>query len=223
MFGVGRSGWERVLLGNGSGDADICYMLLRDLKPAPVFEVGSGFASALMARALAANRHEGRPGRLVSIDPHPHSHPRRRDSTRDPDREVIVSSVETVPTTFFEELEGQHVLFIDSTHTVRVGGDVVYLVLEVLPRLRPGVYVRFHDIFLPDAYPRQWVVRELRFWAEQYLLQAFLAFNRLFQVVWPGYYMHKHHPALLKACLPSYRPIEGVLDFPVSFWMQRVP
>ena len=62
-------------------------------------------------------------------------------------------------------------------HVLGIGTDVQYLFLEVIPRLAPGVAVHVHDIFLPDEYPQAWVVDEHRFWSEQYLLQAFLAFN----------------------------------------------
>ena len=75
---------------------------------------------------------------------------------------------------FFLQLESGDMLFIDSSHTVKIGSDVNYFFLEVLPRLRPGVIVHVHDIFLPFEYRRDWVLDELRFWTEQYLLQAFL-------------------------------------------------
>src|SRR5207244_12518005 len=69
------------------------------------------------------------------------------------------------------------------SHTVKIGGDVNYLFLEVLPRLKSGVIVHVHDIFLPFDYRRDWVMDELRFWTEQYLLQAFLSFNSEFEVL----------------------------------------
>src|SRR5581483_11082477 len=79
------------------------------------------------------------------------------------------------------------VLFVDTTHTVKTGGDVTRIVLEFLPRLAPGVLVHLHDIFLPYEYPREWVVQERRAYAEQYLLQAFLAFNPTYEVVFPAH------------------------------------
>ncbi|MGZ4173973.1 MAG: hypothetical protein ACXVQR_05795 [Solirubrobacteraceae bacterium] len=79
------------------------------------------------------------------------------------------------------------VLFVDTTHTVKSGGDVTRIVLDLLPLVASGVLVHFHDIFLPYGYPSAWVLEERRAWAEQYLLQAFLAFKAAFEVVFPAY------------------------------------
>ena len=110
-------------------------------------------------------------------------------------------------------------MFIDSSHVVRIGGDVVFEFLQVLPRLRIGVLVHVHDIFLPAEYARDWVIRQKRFWTEQYLLQAFLAFNSAFEIVWAASYMHMNHPQRLAAAFPSYRPDRC---WPGSFWFRRV-
>lgn len=73
-------------------------------------------------------------------------------------------------------------VFIDSSHAVRTGGDVVWLFGRVLPRLRPGVHVHVHDVFLPGDYPEAWV-RDGWGWNENYLVEAFLQFNRGYEVV----------------------------------------
>ena len=91
-------------------------------------------------------------------------------------------------------LQEHDVLFIDSSHTVRIGGDVVHEICEILPRLKQGVAVHFHDIFLPSHYPREWVMERNCFWAEQYLLQAFLAHNDAWRVIWSGAVIHLHAP-----------------------------
>jgi hypothetical protein len=107
-------------------------------------------------------------------------------------------------------------LFIDSSHTVKIGSDVNYLFLEVLPRLRPGVIVHVHDIFLPFEYRRDWVLDELRFWTEQYLLQAFLQFNSEFEVLMANSYLNHYYHEELKATFPDLTWWEGG-----SFWMRR--
>src|SRR5207237_815930 len=81
------------------------------------------------------------------------------------------------------DLESNDILFIDSSHVVRCGGDVTFLVLEVLPRLRPGVLVHFHDVFFPREYPRELLLQLGRFWTEQYLVQAFLMWHSAFELV----------------------------------------
>src|SRR4029079_12969350 len=87
-----------------------------------------------------------------------------------------------VPLETFESLESGDVLFVDTTHTVKVGSDVNFIVLEVLPRLREGVHVHLHDIFLPYEYPRKWLEDYGLYWTEQYLVHAFLVYNSAFEV-----------------------------------------
>ena len=98
------------------------------------------------------------------------------------------------------------------------GSDVQFEFLEVLPRLAKGVLVHLHDIFLPAEYPRNWVMRDRRFWNEQYLLQAFLAFNSGFEVVWAGSWMHLNHSDRLTHAFPSY---DAKSVWPGSFWIRR--
>jgi len=99
-----------------------------------------------------------------------------------------------VPLSDFEELGKNDILFIDSSHIVKIGSDLHYLVLEVLPRLAKGVAVHFHDISLPLEYPRDAIVKQQFFFNEQYFLQAFLAFNDAFDVTFAGRYLQLRHP-----------------------------
>ena len=101
---------------------------------------------------------------------------------------------------------------------MKTGGDVNYLFLEVLPRLNPGVIVHVHDIFFPSEYRRDWILQQFRFWTEQYLLQAFLIFNREFEVLIANSYLHHHYAPDLKAAFPNLRRWIGG-----SFWMRRKP
>src|SRR5205809_130172 len=126
--------------------------------------------------------------------------------------------VEYVDLEFFSQLDSGDILFIDSSHTVRIGGDVNYLFLKVLPRLKPGVIVHIHDIFLPFEYRRDWVMDEFRFWTEQYLLQAFLTFNSEFEVLMGNGYLGHYHMEDLKATFPISPWWGGV-----SFWIRRQP
>ena len=116
-----------------------------------------------------------------------------------------------------EARNGNCFLFIDSSHVCKIGSDVQFLFLEVLPRIRPGVVVHMHDIFMPLEYPKHWGLDSGRFWNEQYLLQTFLSFNEAFEVFWAGHWMHIKHPDLLMKAFPSYKA--GVS--PGSFWFRR--
>ena len=134
--------------------------------------------------------------------------------------QLMQRPVQEVPLTFFERLQANDILFIDSSHVVRIGGDVIYLYLEVLPRLAPGVLVHVHDVYLPRHYPKRWVVDSRRFWTEQYLLQAFLAFNRTFEVLWAGMYAAARWPDDLERLLPN--PLGQQINYESgSFWMRR--
>lgn len=167
-------------------DALIYYCMIRTLKPGTIIEVGSGWSTKLAARASIANGKT----KLVSIEPFP-----QPILTKGFDglTKLVRKRVQEVPISFFKTLKKNDILFIDSSHTVKAGGDVNYLILEVLPSLPKGVFVHFHDIFFPDNYPKEWVVKEHRFWAEQYLLHAFLLFNKKFRIVYANNYMFSKH------------------------------
>jgi len=102
---------------------------------------------------------------------------------------------------------------------LKIGSDVQYEYLEILPRLRKGVLVHSHDIFLPSEYPIEWVLKNHLFWNEQYILQAFMAFNRSFEVVLAASYIHMTHPEWLESAFSSY---DRITRWPGSFWMSRV-
>ena len=153
---------------------------------------------------------------LTAIEPYPRPFLREALAGRGT---LIADKVENVPVRRFEELERDDILFIDSSHSVRIGGDVVYEMLEILPRLRPGVLVHVHDIFLPQEYPKEWVLDRFVFWNEQYLFQAFLAFNDHFETLWSAGCMHVHHPDQLACHFPYYdRTKQGA----GSYWIRRV-
>jgi hypothetical protein len=103
---------------------------------------------------------------------------------------LIIDKVQNVSLSEFNKLEKNDILLIDSSHVLKIGSDVQYEYLEILPRLKKGVIVHVHDIFSPSEYPREWVLEDYRFWNEQYLLCAFLSFNSAFEVLWAGSYMH---------------------------------
>lgn len=197
-------------------DAEVCYSFARSRKPRRIVEVGSGFSSILMLDALALNERDGKPGELLTIDPYPFE--RLQGVERDNFR-VEKIPVQSAPMRHFESLERGDILFIDSSHVSCIGSDVTFEILEVLPRIKPGVLVHIHDIFLPEEYPKKWVMQWHRFWNEQYMLQAFLAFNSAFRVVMANHWMHLERPGSLKRCFPSYGRED---DAPGSIWIERV-
>ena len=185
--------------------------MVRHFQSRFIIEVGSGFSSLVLGAAAAENDSAG----IISIEPFPREFLRKGFPGL---RSLIEKKVQDIDLNFFSQLESGDILFIDSSHTVKIGGDVNYLFLEVLPRLKPGVIVHVHDIFLPFDYRRDWVLDEFRFWTEQYLLQAFMMFNSEFEVVMANSYLNHYHQEDLKAAFPDLPSWEGG-----SFWLRRKP
>jgi hypothetical protein len=199
----------------GLRDAAVLRGMLRRLKPRRVIEVGSGYSTMVIAAALGANDLEGERARHLVIDPYP-----QVDLVGGVARpfELLKRSVTDVHIPQFEELAANDVLFVDTTHTVKVGGDVTFVILDVLPALRAGVHVHFHDIFLPYEYPRTFF--ELGYnWAEQYVLQAFLQFNNEFEVVAPLHLLAVEGGAAFSR-LDTTAP--GSSRECGSFWIRRI-
>lgn len=196
-----------------SVDAETLYAMLRHQKPSRVIELGSGSSSLVMAEALRRNAQQDESCDYLIFDPFPN--PGLETHLARIARATTLGANE-VPSSAFRSLADGDVLFVDTTHTVKTGSDVNHIVLNVLPALQPGVLVHFHDIFLPWEYPRRWIERE-RYWAEQYLLQAFLAFNDSWEVVFAAQAVARAFPDELARLIPSFR--EGVS--PGALWLRR--
>ena len=160
-------------------DAFTLSGVIRKEKPKRIIEIGSGFSSAVMLDTLA---HTGTTAELTFIEPFPD----RLQSLLTPaeliSARLLTQPVQAVPLALFEELEAQDILFIDSSHVAKIGSDVTCILLRILPRLRPGVLVHFHDIFYPFSYPISWVSAG-RAWNESLFLRAFLINNPTFEIV----------------------------------------
>lgn len=196
-------------------DAEILYCMIRHFKPRRIFEVGSGNSTYLSAQAALVNKSEGHECELVAFEPYPNETLRKGFPGLS---KLVQTKAEDIGPGTFQELGENDILFIDSSHVVRVGNDVRHLYLEVLPRLRKGVIVHVHDIFLPKEYPKEWVLEEHYFWNEQYLLQAFMSFNDSFEVLFGASYISNRHPDRLASALRSYT--KGVTR-PCSFWIRK--
>jgi hypothetical protein len=197
----------------GAVEADVLYAMVRHAKPARVIELGSGFSSLIIAAAVRRNAAEGSPVSYRAYDPYA--------------REFVRGGIEglewrdrsatDVPLEEFDALRAGDVLFVDTTHTVKLGSEVNYVVLDVLPRLQPGVSVHFHDVVLPYEYPRAFFDQGL-YWAEQYLLQAFLAQNPSWEIVLALHALVRDRPAEVAAAVRSYRPGPA----PGAFWIRHI-
>ena len=177
------------------------YAFVRQRKPQRVVEVGSGNTTLVNAAAMRKNAAEGFPGELFAIEPYPAPYLKQGlpGLTR-----LIPAKVQDAPFDLFLSLKAGDILFIDSSHVVSMDSDVLYELLGILPKLAPGVLIHFHDIFSPLDYPEKFVKRNLCFWGEQYMLEAFLSFNSAFKVVWTGSAMQHFHPEVLREAFPKW-------------------
>jgi hypothetical protein len=157
-------------------DGEILYALVRHLQPGRIVEVGAGWSTRVIRDALERNET---PCAHRIFDPSAAEVAERIGDSAD----LVALGAEQIGDEVFAELEAGDILFIDTTHTVKAGNDVLRLELEVLPTLAPGVVVHIHDFFRPFEYPRFLMEDFGVYWQEQYLLQAFLAFNERFEVL----------------------------------------
>lgn len=188
--------------------------ILRHLRPQRMIEVGSGYSSLITAQV---NR-EFLAGGLdfVCIEPYPRAFLTAGVAGIS---EVIVAKVEDVALERFQALDRGDVLFIDTSHVIRTGNDVAWIYGQILPRVRPGVYVHIHDVFLPGDYPVQWV-REGWGWNENYLVEAFLNFNQAFEIVFGAQWARHHAAEELALAFPNLAtaPEQGG----GSLWLRRI-
>jgi len=189
-------------------DAAVYYALIRQLKPRRIVEIGGGYSTQIAHKALAVNGE----GELTCIEPFPE----QRLNGAKLKIELITKRVEEIDLDFFSSLTANDILFIDSSHTVKFGSDVCYEFLEVMPRIARGVWVHVHDIFFPHDYPAEWLINRRLALNEQYLLEAFLAFNTTFATQLANYWLCLEHlDATARLWTNANHPAS-------SFWMKRV-
>ncbi len=202
------------------GCAAATHSILRRYKPRRVVEIGSGNSSLVISSALRRNMTEGHPARYTIVDPYPRP---IIEAGLPGVSELRKERVELLDVKFFDQLQENDVLFVDSGHTVRTGGDVNYLILDVLPRLAPGAVIHFHDIGLPYEYPKVYFTNpQFRvFWTEAYLLQAFLSLNSKFEVLLALSYLMTDRRDTFCMAFPSYDPSQH-RAISGSFWIRRI-
>lgn len=191
-------------------DAMALTAMLKRHNPDRFVEIGSGVSTKFARRAVG--RH-GLRTKLISIDPEP------RNAVDQLCDQVIRKPLEHCDPKIFEVLAAGDILFLDSSHRAFQGSDVTVFFTEILPRLKPGVIVQVHDIYLPDDY----ISGHLRqLWNEQYLLATALLFGaERFEVLFPCWWVGRD-PALraqARAAL-CQGPLANVDLYGASFWMK---
>jgi len=171
-----------------SPDMEVLYLLMRTLMPSNVVEVGCGNSTRISRQAIIDGDLKTK---IIAIDPHP-----RNDIALfvDEFRQCKLEHIENYE--IFQNLQPGDFLFIDSSHQVHVGNDVARIFCDIIPRLKAGVVIHIHDIFLPYEYPPAFAY-DYSNWGEQYLLHALMQ-GRPCEILWPGYYLQKSRPELAK-------------------------
>ena len=196
-----------------SGDAEYWYQLIRCKRPARIIEVGSGYSTLMAIKATRQNQLDNPDYQCSHVCIEPFEMPWLETAGV----KVLRKKVEEVGLSFFAKLDENDILFIDSSHIIRPDGDVLFEYLELLPTLNKGVIVHIHDIFSPRNYPAEWLQNEVKFWNEQYLLEAFLSHNSSWQVFGALNYLHHHHYDGLRRVAPYLTPDRE----PGSFYIQK--
>jgi hypothetical protein len=163
----------------GPGDAEALYCMIRHFKPRRIVEIGCGQSTLVAHFAIADAMRDDPAYRCRQLCFEPFENPWLDDLGV----EVVRQPIERADLAVFRSLSAGDIVFIDSSHVLRTMGDVEFEYLHILPILPPGVIVHVHDIFSPRDYPRKWLSEDRRFWNEQYLLEAFLAFNGQFEIL----------------------------------------
>jgi len=195
-------------------DAIFLYAMLRHLRPKRLIEVGSGFSSAVtldtnerfLDEQVACYFIEPFPDRLHTLLK-PEDHKRIN---------LLSVPLQDVPLHQFSDLTDGDFLFVDSTHVLKTGGDVNYLLFQILPSLAKGVYIHVHDVFYPFEYPKSWVF-EGRAWNENYAIRAFLQYNTAFKIVLFNTFLEIFHRDFFATEMPLCLKNTGG-----SLWLQKV-
>jgi predicted O-methyltransferase YrrM len=182
------------------GDGQILHCMMRYLLPKKIIEIGSGFSSAAILdtnelffdNSVACKFIEPYTDRVASLL-------KKEDMSR---IDLVSKNLQDVELKTFSDLNSNDILFIDSTHVSKIDSDVNYILFHILPYIKSGVHIHFHDIFYPFEYPKNWVY-EGRAWNESYILRAFLQYNCQFRIVWYHHYLMSLHFDRISKVLPG--------------------
>jgi len=196
----------------GPMDAFVYYCMIRKFSPTKIIEVGSGFSTLIASKA--ATRNNG--GQIISIEPYPREFLKKGLPYM---TELIPTPVQKVPLENFKILKKDDILFIDSSHVSKINSDVNYLYLHVIPELNPGVIIHIHDFFLPFEYPREWIMKQKRFWNELYLVWAFLIGNSKYEILMANHFLTRLHRTEVDTSFSTISKFGGGSG---SLWLRKI-
>lgn len=183
-------------------DAMAYYCVIRCFKPDHILEIGSGFSTLVANEALTKNGK----GKLTLIEPYPKEFLRKLECINS----IIESFVQVIPVTDLVNLvESSDIWFIDSTHTVKVGSDCLYIYLIVMPEISKDIIIHSHDIHLPYGLPKRQALEKHIYWTEQYLLYAYMLDNPKINVLFSSAYVSRVLPDSLSRLMLGKYPGGG--------------
>lgn len=193
-------------------DGIVLYSMIRHFRPKRIIEIGSGFSSAVMldTNDFFFNKQI----ELTFIEPYPERLLSLINNSDIKNTTIIKSDVQKIALNNFAKLKAGDILFVDSTHVVKTGSDVNYILFEILPSLQSGVLIHFHDVFYPFEYPKEWVFTG-RNWNEDYFLKSFLMYNNNFEIKLFSEYLHRLHPHAFKNMPLTYK------NFGANLWIEK--
>jgi len=194
-------------------DSVAIYGFLCLNSPQRYFEIGSGNSTKFARKAIINHNLKTK---ITSFDPHP------RDKINLICDNIFRQPIEDTNLAIFDKLEAGDILFVDNSHRVFMNSDATVVFLDILPKLKPGVFVGFHDILLPLDYPPKYEYGRERYFSEQYLLAAYLlAEGDKFEIILPSCFI-SHDPELSGIMSPLWEDpkLKGVETHGSSFWIK---
>lgn len=192
-------------------DAFVLYAMIREKKPKVMIEVGAGESTKISLQALEKNLSQGHAYRFYSIDPYPK---KELQLIKKKNFELIDKKLQDVDEEFLIRAD---LLFIDSSHVSKIGSDVNYQILEIIPKLKIGAIVHWHDIMIPTNYWKEWIDNGNMFWNESYMVHSFMLFNESFRTMWTARYMQLNYFNRIQQVLPFFQKNHRLS----SFWIER--
>ncbi len=187
-------------VGFGPAEADFLFAFISKYQPKRVLQIGAGVSTAIV---LQAAKEAGYPIEITCVDPFPTTFLQTAGEASE--IRLIRESAADLNYAEIERLEPGDLFFVDSTHTLGPAGEVTRIILELLPRVKSGIFVHFHDIGFPYDYGPN-VLDDFFFWHESALLHAYLAGNPSISILCAMSMLHGDSPERMKSKLPNYTP-----------------
>lgn len=196
----------------GFNDGFTLYAFMRCFQPARVVEIGSGFSSALMLDMKEDGLVQSR---FTFIEPRPAVLNQRLNDLDKRSVTIIEEWIQNVDLDVFSSLNAGDLLFVDTSHVVKIGSDLSLIFFGILPRVKSGVMVHIHDVYWPFEYPKE-MLDEGRNWNETYFVRSFLQFNSAFDILYFNSFVESKYRDEINQMMPHYFKCTGK-----SIWLIR--